>query len=89
VPYDVALPNRNLINLLEVPLLFYVVCLALYVTHHVQPGCLRLAWAYVALRIVHSLIHLTSNNVRQRLAFFAVSNFVLVALWTWFLRRVI
>lgn len=29
VPDDVSIPNRNLINLLEVPLLFYVVCLCL------------------------------------------------------------
>jgi hypothetical protein len=89
VPDDVALPNRNLINLLEVPLLFYVVCLALYVTHQVQLGCLRLAWIYVGLRVVHSLIHLTTNNVRQRLMVFALSNFALVTLWIWFLRRVI
>jgi len=32
VPGDVSLPNRNLMNLLELPLLFYVGCLALYVT---------------------------------------------------------
>jgi hypothetical protein len=89
VPEDVALPNRNLINLLEVPLLFYVACLGLYVTHRVQLGCLRLAWVYVGLRVVHSLIHLTTNNVRQRLMVFAASNFALVALWIWFLRRVI
>lgn len=89
VPVDVALPNRNLINLLEVPLLFYVVCLSLYVTHQVRLGCLRLAWIYVGLRVIHTLIHLTTNNVRQRLMVFALSNFVLVALWIWFLRRVI
>jgi hypothetical protein len=89
VPDDLALPNRNLINLLEVPLLFYVACLGLYVTHQVRLGCLRLAWVYVGLRVVHSLIHLTTNNVRQRLMAFALSNFALVALWIWFLRRVI
>jgi hypothetical protein len=89
VPGDLALPNRNLINLLEVPLLFYVVCLGLYETHQVRLGCLRLAWVYVALRVVHTLIHLTTNNVRQRLMVFALSNVALVALWIWFLRRVI
>ena len=88
VPDDVALPNRNLINLLEVPLLFYVVCLCLYVTHQAGPGLVRLAWVYVALRVLHSLIHLTTNNLAQRLTVFALSNFVLVALWIAFLGRV-
>jgi len=39
------------------------------------------AWAYVALRIVHSLIHLTYNQVLHRLAAFTLSNGALVVLW--------
>jgi hypothetical protein len=81
VPGDVSLPNRNLINLLELPVLFYVGCLALYVTDTVDTLALVLAWAYVSLRIVHSLIHLTYNNVFHRLGAFAASNVLLVALW--------
>ena|SRR2546421_10432169 len=81
VPGDVSLPNRNLMNLLELPLLFYVGCLALYVTNTVDTVALVLAWAYVALRVAHSLIHLTYNNVFHRLSAFAASNVLLVALW--------
>ena len=40
-----------------------------------------LAWAYVALRIVHSAIHLSYNRVVHRLAVFALSNAVLGMLW--------
>ena len=87
VPADVAIVNRNLVNLLEMPVLFYAVILALYVTRHVAPGALVLAWLYVALRLVHSGVHLTYNNVRHRLIPFALSNFVLVTLWIWFARR--
>jgi hypothetical protein len=87
VPADVSIPNRNLINLLEVPVLFYVVCLCLYVTHQTQPGLLWLAWTYVALRVAHSLVHLTTNNVMHRLTLFGLSNFVLLAIWIWFLVR--
>src|SRR5947209_9365455 len=47
VPADVAVVNRNLMNLLEMPLLFYVVCLSLFVTRHVAPPVVRLAWLYV------------------------------------------
>jgi hypothetical protein len=81
VPGAVALPNRNLMNLLELPLLFYVVCVALYVTGTVDTVALTLAWMYVALRAAHSAVHLTYNNVIHRLAVYAASCAVLAALW--------
>ncbi|MFZ4607736.1 MAG: MAPEG family protein [Caulobacter sp.] len=84
VPGHVALPNRNYMNLLELPVLFYAVCLALYVTGTVAAVPLALAWAYVGLRGAHSLVHLTTNAVMVRLTFFALSNAVLIALWVVF-----
>ncbi|WP_242107447.1 MAPEG family protein [Luteimonas aquatica] len=81
VPGAVCIPNRNYMNLLEIPMLFYVACLILYVTQTATPVAAGLAWTYVGLRSVHSLIHLTYNKVVHRLVFFALSNFVLVALW--------
>jgi hypothetical protein len=81
VPADVALPNRNFMNLFEMPVLFYVACVILFVTNAVDGLALVLAWLYVASRIVHSLIHLTYNNVIHRLAAFAASNVVLLVLW--------
>jgi hypothetical protein len=81
VPAAVSLPNRNYMNLLEAPVLFYVVCLMLYVTATVSPAAIALAWAYVALRIIHSAIHLTYNKVLHRFLVFGASNAVLVALW--------
>jgi hypothetical protein len=85
VPEDVRLPNRNLMNLLEIPLLFYVACISLFVTGHVDQLMLWLAWAYVALRVLHSLIHLMYNNVFHRLGAYALSNFVVVAMWIYLL----
>ena len=76
-----SIPNRNYMNLLELPLLFYVVCLLLVVTSGASDLAVALAWAYVAMRVVHSLIHLTYNRVIHRLAAFALSNAALVALW--------
>jgi len=81
VPGHVSLPNRNYMNLLELPMLFYVVCLILFVTAGANPVAVALAWAYVALRIVHSLIHLTYNHVIHRLTVFALSSTVLTVLW--------
>ena len=81
VPGRVLLPNRNLMNLLEMPVLFYVLCLAMYVTRTADPVAVYGAWAYVALRAAHSVVHLTYNNVFHRLGVYAASNVVLLALW--------
>ncbi|MCF8506615.1 MAG: MAPEG family protein [Caulobacter sp.] len=88
VPGHVALANRNYMNLLELPVLFYAVCLAFFVTGGVSSLVLGLAWAYVGLRAAHSLVHLTANVVMVRLSLFAVSNAVLVALWVVFAMKV-
>ena len=81
VPPAVSIPNRNYMNLLELPLLFYVACITLYVTKGVDAVSVYLAWGYFALRVGHSAIHLTYNKVMHRLTFFALSNLVLIVLW--------
>ena len=86
--FDVTVWNRNLMNLLEMPLLFYVVSIAFYVTHQVTPRVLTLAWVYLALRLAHSLVHVTSNQILVRLTSYAASNVVLLTLWIRFISRV-
>ena len=81
VPGEVSLPNRNYMNLLELPVLFYVGCLTLYVTSKVDAWAVGLAWAFVGTRILHSVVHLSYNNVIHRMRCFAISAFVLVAFW--------
>jgi len=81
VPGDVSLPNRNLMNLLEMPVLFYVACLTCFVTASTDTAAVYLAWFYVGLRIAHSLVHVTYNNVFHRLSVFATSNVVLIVIW--------
>ncbi len=79
VPGEVSIPNRAMMNLLELPVLFYVVCLMFFVTQTVTPMVIELTWAYVGVRLAQTVIHLTYNNVYHRLTAFTVSNFVLVA----------
>jgi len=81
VPEWVVRPNRNYMNLLELPVLFYTISLLLVITQQATPAMHALAWAYVGLRIAHSLFHLLVNQVLVRFAIFALSNFVLLALW--------
>ena len=84
VPGHVTIPNRAMMNLLELPVLFYVVCLMFFVTNTVSQLTLEIAWAYVGFRLAQTLIHLSYNNVIHRLTMFAVSNFILVSLWLLF-----
>jgi hypothetical protein len=88
VPEDVAVANRSLMNLLEMPVLFYVVAIASYVTHHAGRNPVTLAWVYVALRVLHSVEHLTTNHIRRRLTLFAASSAVLATMWIRFLTKV-
>lgn len=81
VPGQVSIPNRAMMNLLELPLLFYVVCLMFFVTGRVSPHIVEVAWIYVGFRLAQTLVHITYNNVMHRLTMFAISNFVLVSLW--------
>ncbi len=84
VPGDVSIPNRNYMNLLELPTLFYVAGLMYYVAGRLDQAALVVAWTYVGLRVIHSAIHLTYNNVFHRLTAFALSNVVLMAFWALF-----
>lgn len=72
---------HNYIHLMEQPTLFYAVCLALAV---MGAGALDLnlwlAWGYVVLRIVHSLIQATVNVVRYRFLVFALASLCLLGL---------
>jgi hypothetical protein len=87
VPGHVSIPNRNYMNLLELPMLFYVAGLMYYVAGRVDGVALAVAWTYVGLRVVHSVIHVTYNNVMHRLSVFALSNFVLGVFWVLFFVR--
>ena len=87
VPGHVAIPNRNYMNLLEVPMLFYVAGLMYYVAGRVDGVVVAVAWTYVGLRAVHSLIHITYNNVFHRLIVFGLSNVVLGVFWVLFFVR--
>ena len=84
VPVDVVVANRNLMNLLEMPALFYVVCLAAFITGHVTTVMVYLAWLFVAFRIAHTLVHLTYNRILHRFATYLASNAVLLAMWVGF-----
>lgn len=80
-PESMRVVTRHFINLFEMPLLFYVVVILAHITNQVSYLMIGLAWTYVALRYVHSIIHLTSNHVPLRFSAYASSGLVLLATW--------
>ena len=65
--------SDNFINLFEVPVLFYVGAFAAILADAVTPLALGLAWAFVGLRAVHSLIQCTYNRVMHRFSAYALA----------------
>lgn len=74
----------NFRNLFEVPVLFFAVCLSLAVTDTVSAAQLYLAWAFVALRVVHTTIHTTYNRVVHRFIVHVTSTVCVFAMWVLF-----
>lgn len=81
--------SDNFRNLFEVPVLFYALCGFLAVTRLTTLFILACAWGYVALRGVHTCIHLTHNKVVRRFQAFVASTIVLYVMWGLFAVRLI
>ena len=71
---------HNYNHLMEQPTLFYAVALSLALMGQGGGFALWLAWAYVGLRILHSLVQATTNVVAHRFLLFALASLVLIAL---------
>jgi hypothetical protein len=80
VPDKVQWVSHNYSHLMEQPTLFYAVALVLAVLDSGGGYNLWLAWAYVILRILHSLVQATVNVVRYRFLLFLLSSIALVLL---------
>ena len=82
-PDDVTVVQRNFINQFEVPVLFFIVCLMAAVFDRADSIMVYAAWAFVALRLVHAIVHIHRNDIRKRYKVFFASNFVLMFMWVW------
>lgn len=80
LPPEVQWKAHNYNHLMEQPTIFYAVALALAIGGMGGGLNTQLAWAYVALRVVHSLIQVTVNRVMWRFGVFALASLALLAL---------
>jgi hypothetical protein len=82
-PEETRFLKNNLTNQYELPVLFMVACLALHATGHATIVAVLLAWLFVALRIVHAVIHVGENRLRYRVPVFIAGYAVNGLLWLW------
>ena len=80
LPPQVQWKAHNYNHLHEAPTVFYAIALTLALIHQGQGLTTQIAWLYVALRIIHSLVQATINNIPARFTLFVLSSFTLMAL---------
>jgi hypothetical protein len=71
----------NFRNLFEVPVLFYTLCAMALALGHTPGWLVAGAWVFVALRVLHSVIHCTYNKVMHRFQAFLAGVAVVLVLW--------
>jgi hypothetical protein len=76
-------------NQTELPTLFYVLTILAYFTHHAGTGFVLFAWVFVALRLLHAGVHVTSNNPKLRGMLFGFGSLVLAIMWAIFMIEVL
>lgn len=80
LPAHIQWKAHNYNHLHEAPTLFYAVCLVIAVAGQGNGMSAQVAWAYVGLRVAHSIVQATINKVGVRFLLFALSSIVLTAL---------
>ena len=70
----------NYNHLMEQPTIFYAIVFYIFLVGHTDQLHIYLAWGYVLLRFVHTLIQCTVNIVNLRFTVFALSTFLLMAM---------
>ena len=80
LPAETQWKADNYNHLHEQPTVFYAVCLLLAMVGWGDGMNALLAWIYVGLRIIHSIVQVTANKVMVRFVLFALSSLVLIAL---------
>lgn len=80
LPTRVRAAADNYNHLHEQPTVFYALALYSHLAGMADPLNVMLAWAYVGLRVLHSLIQITVNKVMMRFLLFALSSLALIGI---------
>lgn len=80
LPSSVRWKADNYNHLMEQPTIFYAIALTLALLGEGNGINAQLAWAYVIIRIVHSLVQTLINKIKIRFVLFILSSFALIGL---------
>lgn len=81
LPKTARFAAQNYNHQFESPVLFYVLCLGAMVADLGTETTLLIAWAYVGLRVLHAIIHISYNRVIHRFVVFSLSSLALIGLF--------
>ena len=73
--------NYAYANQFELPVLFYVLTILVYITHLAGIVFVVLAWIFVIFRILHAAVHVTTNNIGLRGPLFGIGAIALLINW--------
>lgn len=76
-------------NQLELPVLFYLLMVAAFFSGHMTLTLAVLSWLFVGARLLHALVHVTTNEMRRRFFLFLAGALILLATWLVFLVEVL
>jgi hypothetical protein len=88
-PDDVRKVANSIRNQFQVPVLFFVLVLALFALGAVDLFALVLAWLFVASRVAHSYIHVGANYVPNRTRVFKFGVLCVVGLAALLIRALV
>lgn len=86
-PPQVTQIGRAYQNQLELPVVFYALVALVLATDRASTTFVVLEWLFVAARLAHAWVHVTSNHLRRRFNAFLAGVVVLAAMWLWFAAR--
>ena len=88
-PLKARLLSNSFDNQFQLPVLFFVGALLLLQLALVGWVDILLAWLFIALRITHAIIHVTTNRVPRRFIAFSAGLAVLAVFWLWLTLRIL
>jgi hypothetical protein len=88
-PEDVIKIGNSYNNQFQLPVLFYLVVTLACLLRKADLLLVIMSWAFVATRVCHAYIHVTSNHVGRRFIAFVAGFAVLVAMWMIFAVRIL
>jgi hypothetical protein len=88
-PPHITQVGNSFNNQFQLPLLFYVLVILAYVLRKADLLFVIMSWVFVVLRILHVVVHTTSNRMIHRFGIYTAGAFVLLAMWIIFALRIL